>query len=147
MRFISTRGDAPILGFKDAVLAGLARDGGLYVPEFWPQLGEDAIASMAGKSYSQVAFDVLAPFVDGEIDQSAFREMIDTAYRSFSHQAVAPLVHQGGRYRQRPTHARVDPMVNARGDNGPPKGCCRVYSIHVSDRGVAEAIGRTVAAL
>jgi len=91
VKYISTRGEAPKLGFCDAVLAGLARDGGLYVPESWPKLDEQTIRSMAGKPYQDIAKIVLEPFVDGEIPQPQFHAMIDEAYASFVHPAVAPL--------------------------------------------------------
>ena len=63
-----------MLGFCDALLAGLARDGGLYLPEAWPQLGRDTIANFAGKPYREVAEAVISPFVDGEIDAATLRE-------------------------------------------------------------------------
>ena len=58
MQFVSTRGEAPVLGFSDAVLSGLATDGGLYLPETWPQLSPTEIAGFAGKPYADVAFDL-----------------------------------------------------------------------------------------
>ncbi|MEM9852748.1 MAG: threonine synthase, partial [Pseudomonadota bacterium] len=63
MHYISTRGGGERLSFEDAMLSGLARDGGLYVPETWPTLGPDAIAALAGKSYEDVAFAVMRPFI------------------------------------------------------------------------------------
>lgn len=95
MRYISTRGEAPVLGFADALLAGLARDGGLYVPEAWPTLSGETIASLAGKSYAEVAGIVLAPFVGDAIAPKAFQAMIDDAYGSFRHPATTPLVQTG----------------------------------------------------
>jgi threonine synthase len=92
MRYISTRGQAPVLTFKEALLAGLADDGGLYVPETWPQLSQDTIASFRGQPYAQVAYTVMAPFVGGEIDDAKLRAMIDDAYGSFHHTATVPLV-------------------------------------------------------
>ena len=92
VKYVSTRGEAPVLGFCDAVLAGLARDGGLYVPESWPKLDETTIRDMAGQSYADIAKAVLAPFVDGEIPQDAFNQMVDEAYATFEHDAVVPLV-------------------------------------------------------
>ena len=64
-RYISTRGEAPVLGFCDVMLTGLARDGGLYVPETWPQLSPDTIADFFGRPYWEVAVDVVRPFVGG----------------------------------------------------------------------------------
>jgi threonine synthase len=95
MRYISTRGEAPVLNFSDALLAGLARDGGLYLPEIWPQFSKDQIAGLAGKSYADVAFAVLSPFVGDEIKPKDFRAMIDEAYATFRHDAVCPLVQTG----------------------------------------------------
>ncbi|GLS79008.1 threonine synthase [Oharaeibacter diazotrophicus] len=90
---MSTRGVAPALSFSEVVLAGLARDGGLYVPERWPTLDAATIASFAGKSYADVAFRVIAPFVDGDIADADLKRMIDGAYGSaFRHPAVTPLV-------------------------------------------------------
>jgi threonine synthase len=95
MRYISTRGEAPVLNFSDALLAGLARDGGLYLPETWPQISKHEIAQMAGKSYAEVAFTVLTPFVGDEIKPDAFRAMINEAYATFRHEAVCPIVQTG----------------------------------------------------
>ncbi|MCK5089350.1 MAG: threonine synthase, partial [Hyphomicrobiaceae bacterium] len=67
MNYISTRGEAPPLGFEDVLLAGLARDGGLFVPETWPVLSPETIGSFAGKSFADVAVEVVAPFVGGAI--------------------------------------------------------------------------------
>jgi len=92
MQFVSTRGEAPVLGFADAVLSGLASDGGLYLPQSWPQLSPAAIAAFAGQPYAEVAFAILAPFVDGEIDDATLRGILDAAYATFRHPSVAPLV-------------------------------------------------------
>jgi threonine synthase len=92
MRYISTRGEAPALSFCDAVLAGLARDGGLYVPETWPVLPPEQIASFAGKPFHEVAAAVLKPFVDGEIADADLASMAREAYAGFGHAAVTPLV-------------------------------------------------------
>jgi len=88
---VSTRGAAPVLEFEDAVLAGLARDGGLYVPEKWPQFSADQLRAMRGLSYADIAFQIMQPFVDGAIDDEALKALIDESYDSFSHDAVAPL--------------------------------------------------------
>ena len=95
MKYVSTRGEAPSLGFCDALLAGLARDGGLYVPESWPTLTKREIRALRGKSYQEIAFAILTPFVDGEIADDKFRAMIDEAYATFRHPAVTPLVQTG----------------------------------------------------
>lgn len=95
MKYISTRGEAPTLGFCDALLAGLASDGGLYVPKEWPSFSKKQIRAMRGMTYQQVAFTVLSPFVNGEIDDKTLKAMIDEAYATFRHPAVAPLVQTG----------------------------------------------------
>ncbi len=95
MRYISTRGEAPVLSFSDAVLAGLARDGGLYLPETWPQLSKQMIASFAGRPFHEVAVEVLKPFVDGEIAETDLLAMAKEAYGSFGHPAVTPLQQIG----------------------------------------------------
>ena len=91
MRYVSTRGEAPELGFEDVLLTGLARDGGLYVPAQWPELGTRAITALQGKSYEEVAQAVIQPFIGGAIPADELRHMIDGAYASFGHPAVAPL--------------------------------------------------------
>lgn len=91
MRYISTRGQAPALSFEEVVLTGLASDGGLYVPEQIPQLSHDELAAMAGLSYAEIAFRVMQPFVNGEIDDDTFRGLVRDAYATFSHDAVVPL--------------------------------------------------------
>ena len=95
MDYISTRGEAPVLSFSEALLAGLARDGGLYVPREWPQFSKRDIRALRGKSYQEIAFTVLSPFVGDEIPAEKFRAMIDEAYATFRHPAVAPLVQTG----------------------------------------------------
>src|ERR1700675_3476582 len=69
-QYISTRGEAPTLGFCDVMLTGLARDGGLYVPKAWPQLAPETIAGFFGRPYWEVAVDVIRPFVAGEISDA-----------------------------------------------------------------------------
>ncbi|WP_108395612.1 threonine synthase [Devosia submarina] len=92
MQFISTRGQAPALGFSDAVLAGLASDGGLYVPQSWPQLSHAEIAAFAGKTYSEVAFDIISRFVGDEIPATTLKTIIEESYAVFRHPSVTPLV-------------------------------------------------------
>jgi len=90
-RYISTRGEAPELGFCDVMLTGLARDGGLYVPTIWPQLSPEAIAGFFGRPYWEVAVDVIRPFVGGEISDAELGRMANEAYATFRHPAVVPL--------------------------------------------------------
>lgn len=92
MNYISTRGLAPVLGFEDVLVAGLARDGGLYVPQTWPRLGSQEIAALAGRPYSEVAVEVIAPFTGDAIDRGTLHAMAEAAYATFDHAAVAPLV-------------------------------------------------------
>ena len=91
MRYISTRGAAPALDFREVTLAGLASDGGLYVPETWPGFSRDAIAAMAGLSYVETAVRVMAPFTAGVLDEAALRDLCTAAYGRFAHAAVTPL--------------------------------------------------------
>ena len=91
MRYVSTRGEAPLLDFVDVMLAGLARDGGLYVPERWPSLDRAAIESFAGKPYAEVAVEVLSPFVGDGIAEADLARMAREAYGNFRHPAVTPL--------------------------------------------------------
>lgn len=91
MRYVSTRGEAPSVGFVDAVLSGLAPDGGLYVPEAWPTFTREEIAAFAGSPYSEVAAEVLAKFVGEEISRQILNEMCAEAYASFTHTAVVPV--------------------------------------------------------
>jgi threonine synthase len=92
MRYISTRGEAPALNFADVLLAGLASDGGLYVPESLPTFSKEEIASWAGLSYADLAFNVIKPFVEECISDADLKTMIDETYAVFKHDAVAPLV-------------------------------------------------------
>src|SRR5436305_290408 len=91
MRYVSTRGQAPHVGFVDAVLGGLAPDGGLYVPEHWPQIAPAEIAGFAGRPYPEVAARVIGAFADGEIAAADLLEMCREAYSTFTHAAVVPL--------------------------------------------------------
>ena len=92
MRYVSTRGEAAPLDFVEVMLAGLARDGGLYVPESWPALDREAIAGFAGKPYAEVAVDVIRPFVGGSIADGDLARMVREAYGGFRHPATVPLV-------------------------------------------------------
>ena len=92
MKYISTRGHAPALSFEDAMLSGLARDGGLYVPERIPTLTAGQIAEMEGQSYEDIAFTVMRPFVGETFSDADFKEIIARAYAGFGHAARAPLV-------------------------------------------------------
>ncbi len=92
MRYISTRGMAPSLSFGEAMMTGLARDGGLYVPQEVPVMSQSQIAGLAGKSYEETAFAVMWPFIGGFFAEAEFKDLIAKAYAHFNHSARAPLV-------------------------------------------------------
>ena len=92
MRYVSTRGQAPVLSFEEAMLTGLARDGGLYVPETIPVMSHSDIAALAGLAYEEVAFRVMRPFVGDTFSDAEFGDIIARAYGGFGHAARAPLV-------------------------------------------------------
>ena len=91
MKYVSTRGAAPKLTFEEAMMTGLARDGGLYVPEAIPTLSKADIAGMAGQSYEDIAFTVMRPFIGETFTDDEFRALISAAYAGFNHAARAPL--------------------------------------------------------
>jgi threonine synthase len=91
MRYVSTRGAAPELTFEEAMLTGLARDGGLYVPAEIPRMSRAEIAALAGLSYEEVAFRVMRPFIGDAFTDDAFAGLIGKAYAGFGHAARAPL--------------------------------------------------------
>ena len=91
MRYISTRGEAPILEFDEVLLAGLATDGGLYVPETWPCFSADEIRAMRGLSYAELATRIMLPFLGGRIAEEDFGGLVRDAYSGFDHAATVPL--------------------------------------------------------
>ncbi len=91
MRYVSTRGAAPALGFEDVLLTGLARDGGLYVPETWPVFSSGEIRALAGLPYAEAAARVMRPFVGEALDEETLLALVRDAYASFDRAAVAPL--------------------------------------------------------
>ena len=92
MRYVSTRGNAPVLDFEGVTLTGLASDGGLYLPEEWPQFSAEEIRAMRGLPYAQLAAKVMAPFVADCLSEPELLELCEEAYGNFSHTAVTPLV-------------------------------------------------------
>ena len=92
MKYISTRGQKEELSFEEVLLSGLAPDGGLYVPKIWPEISSKELCSFAGSSYEHVAFEVMRPFIGQAFSDDEFRLMIKTAYSSFNHNSVCPLV-------------------------------------------------------
>ena len=96
MKYISTRGRAPVLDFGDVLLAGLAADGGLYVPDRWPALSVEALSGQPGTGdYADLAAEVMWPFVDGAYSRDRFDEMVRDAYSAFDHPEVVPMVELG----------------------------------------------------
>ncbi len=95
MKYVSTRGNAPILTFDDVLLTGLARDGGLYVPEHWPAFSAADIRSLRGLSYAALAERVMAPFMVGSLTAADLPEIMAETYGGFTHSTVAPLVQIG----------------------------------------------------
>lgn len=93
MQYVSTRGGAPALGFGDVLLAGLASDGGLYVPDAWPTLSPEVWAP--DRPYADVAVDVMLPFVEGSLSRDQLAAMVAEAYATFDHPAVCPVVRLG----------------------------------------------------
>ncbi len=91
MRYVSTRGEAPELDFDEVLLAGLARDGGLYVPASWPRFTKDDLRSMRGLSYADLAVFVMRPYLGDNIDAEEFAGLVADAYDAFDHDAIAPL--------------------------------------------------------
>jgi threonine synthase len=95
VKYISTRGDAPVLNFEEVLLAGLASDGGLYVPEVLPTFSKEEIASWVGLPYNELAYKIIKPFVDDCVEDADLKQMIDETYAGFNHSAVAPLKELG----------------------------------------------------
>lgn len=91
MNYISTRGAAPVMGFEEVMLAGLAEDGGLYVPENWPQFSAEDIRAMRGLTYEEIALRVMTPLTGDFVDRKELEEMVREAYGQFSHATVVPL--------------------------------------------------------
>ncbi len=91
MEYVSTRGSAPALDFEGATLAGLASDGGLYVPREWPRFTEAEIAAMTGLPYADLAARIMQPFVGDSLSPARLRELTSQAYGTFAHKAVTPL--------------------------------------------------------
>lgn len=91
MRYISTRGAAPELEFDDVLLAGLAQDGGLYLPESWPRFSAEQIRALRGRPYAEIAARVVEPFMAGSVALPEIGTLLEEAYAGFDHGAVAPL--------------------------------------------------------
>ena len=92
LQYLSTRGQAPTLDFEGVLLAGLAKDGGLYLPQALPHFSATELHAMRGMSYAELATTVIAPFVEGSIDRDTLEGLVSDAYRDFRHQATAPVI-------------------------------------------------------
>lgn len=92
LQYLSTRGQAPTLDFEGVLLAGLAKDGGLYLPQALPHFSAAELHAMRGMSYAELATTVIAPFVEGSIDRDTLEGLVSDAYRDFRHQATAPVI-------------------------------------------------------
>ena len=92
LQYLSTRGQAPTLDFEGVLLAGLAKDGGLYLPQALPHFSVAELHAMRGMSYAELATTVIAPFVEGSIDRDTLEGLVSDAYRDFRHQATAPVI-------------------------------------------------------
>ncbi len=97
MHYQSTRGQAPILDFRGVTLAGLATDGGLYLPTHWPQLSPETLEGLANASYLDTAFTVIRPFTEGALTDAELKALLADAYGDFGHAAVTPLVQLDSR--------------------------------------------------
>jgi threonine synthase len=95
VRYVSTRGSAPTLAFDEALLTGLARDGGLYVPAQWPEFSEATWRDLRGARYAEIALKIMAPFVGNAIARDTLESIVEQTYRGFNHTAVAPLKQIG----------------------------------------------------
>mgnify|MGYP003350047138 CR=1 FL=1 len=95
LKYVSTRGRAPVLPFDDVLLAGLADDGGLYVPDTWPRLSRADIRALRGLPYPELVTRVMAPFISGCVPTEVFERIVTEAYAGFDHAAIAPLKQIG----------------------------------------------------
>ncbi len=95
VRYISTRGQAEPLDFEQAMLTGLAPDGGLYVPDVWPRVEADELRAFQGRPYGELAKWIMRPFIGEAFDEAELRQIIDKAYAAFENDLVSPLVQIG----------------------------------------------------
>ena len=91
MQYISTRGLAPPLQFDDVLLEGLASDGGLYVPDKWPQLSESEFAKLKNLSYPDMALEIMSPYIGDVIPREILKDILFEAYANFSNSQIAPI--------------------------------------------------------
>ena len=95
MKYISTRGQTEPVSFSSAVLEGLARDGGLFVPEYWPNVKEH-LEDWKNLSYQELALEVISLYVGDELEKDVLKKLVDRSYQSFSTKEVTPVVFQDG---------------------------------------------------
>jgi threonine synthase len=91
IKYISTRGNAPKLSFKDVIFEGLASDGGLYIPESWPSLSKDIIDSFSSMTYQEIAYEVISPYIDSSLTEKNLKDIIDKSYACFDNPEITPL--------------------------------------------------------
>ena len=91
IKYISTRGNAPKLSFKDVIFEGLASDGGLYIPESWPSLSKDMIDSFSSMTYQEIAYEVISPYIDSSLTEKNLKDIIDKSYACFDNPEITPL--------------------------------------------------------
>jgi threonine synthase len=91
IKYISTRGNAPKLSFKDVVFEGLASDGGLYIPEYWPSLSKDMINSFSSMTYQEIAYEVISPYIDSSLTEKDLKDIINKSYSCFDNSEITPL--------------------------------------------------------
>ena len=95
MRYISTRGQASARDFAGVLLAGLAEDGGLFVPETWPHFSAADLRALRGLPYAKLAARIVAPFIGDAVSAATLEAICDESYAGFAHPAVAPLIQLG----------------------------------------------------
>ena len=91
LKYVSTRGQAPTLPFDEVLLTGLARDGGLYLPEIWPRFSNADLKHLSKLPYTELAIQIMTPFIGNFISHDDFSSMVEDSYRNFQHPSVAPL--------------------------------------------------------
>lgn len=97
MKYISTRGGGDPQSFTDVLLSGMAPDGGLYIPEEWPELDHGLLSHLQGLTYTEIAMHIIRPFIGGTIKDDVLQDLLTQTYEgdAFNHSAVAPLIQIG----------------------------------------------------
>ena len=91
LKYKSTRGEAEELLFSDVIFEGLASDGGLYLPEYWPKIDQSKVDSFSNMSYQEIAFHIFKPFVDSSISDNKIKELIEDSYKDFTNKDITPV--------------------------------------------------------